>query len=120
MNMTYNCYDTLSYSDYSGGFVSDGDSFAFNPGRFNIDGMPVTDIPGEYYRTYPYKVDQVWPDRKMTLIVKDGEARLQVLGPEVVRDTPINSLRQPTKYVGTWSYDLGDYTGSSCLLSLSL
>jgi len=48
----------------------------------------------------------VWPDRKMTLIVKDGEARLMVLGPEVNRDTPINSLRQPSKYVSTWTYQL--------------
>jgi len=73
----------------------------------------VTDLPGEYSRTYPYKVDTDWEDRKMTLIVKDGEARLQLLGPGAVTDAPLNNLRQPTTYAATWTYDLANlgYTG---------
>ena len=107
------CYDTISFMEKTGSFVSDGASFTNTPGRFQIDGMPVTDIPGEYYRTYPYDVDQVWPDRKMTLIVKDGEARLMVLGPDVTTADPINNYRQPTKWVSTWTYNLDalGYTG---------
>jgi len=111
MNMSYSCYDTFSYTDYVGRYVSDNTSYFDDTGRFVIDNELVTDIPGEYYRTYPYNVDQVWPTRKMTLIVKDGEARLMVLGPDKTSDAPINNMRQPSKYVSTWSYDLGTYTG---------
>ena len=116
MNTSYNCYDTISYSDSEGNhFANDDFGFAQgfnnnNPGRFNIDGERVTDIPGEYASVYPYDTDERWPDRKMTLIVKDGQARLLLPGPE--RDFGgLNGFRQPSTYVGTWSYDLGDYTG---------
>ena len=121
MNTSYNCYDLISYSDSEGNhFANDDWGFGFNaqnPGRFNIDGERITDIPGEYAAVYPYETDERWPDRKMTLIVKDGQARLMYPGPE--RDTGLqNGFRQPSTFVGTWSYDLGDYTGSSSLFSL--
>ena len=69
MNMSYSCYDTFSYTDYVGRYVSDNTQYYDDTGRFVIDNDIVTDIPGEYYRTYPYQPDTVWPDRKMTLIV---------------------------------------------------
>ena len=106
MNSSYNCYDTISYSDLQGRFVSDGATHS-GQGRFVIDGVSETDIPGEYYRTYPWTADSVFPTRKMTLVVKDGEARVSLLGPEVT-DTgaPVNNFRQPTKVVATWTYNL--------------
>ena len=46
----------------------------------------------------------------MTLIVKDGQARLLMPGPQ--RELGgFNGFRQPSNYVGIWSYDLGEYTG---------
>lgn len=44
----------------------------------------------------------------MTLIVKDGMARLMVLGPEKNLIKPINNMRQPTQYVSTWTTQLDD------------
>ena len=119
VNASNNPYDTISYSDYGGRFTSD-DLTHSGRGRFNIDGMMETDIPGEYYRTYPYISDTVWPDRKITLIVKGGEARLMVLGPDVTTDSPINNYRQPAKYAGIWTYQLADlgYTGGQIGLFL--
>ena len=85
------CYDTISYTDGTGAYV---------------DGSLVTDYPGEYARKYPWKIDDVWPTRKLTLIVKDGEARVMVQGPEKIMNTPTNFYRQPDQYVATWTYNL--------------
>ena len=87
-------YDTLSYSDYLGNFV--------------VDGEMLYDIPGEFARTYPYKVDEFWPDRKMTLIVKDGQAKVFVAGPEKDTGSFANSFRQPSQMVSMWTYALDD------------
>ena len=100
MDNETNCYDTLSYADAS---------------NFIVDGELVTDLPGEYARKYPYTRKEDWPAEKtMTLIVKDGSARLMMFGKELDLETPVNNLRQPTKYVSTWSYDLGgNYDGGA-------
>ena len=103
-----NPYDTLSYNDYLG--------------RFVIDGESRLDVPGEYTRTYPFKVDAVWPDRRITLIVKDGEARIMVMAPDGTDSgAPVNNFRQPTQYISTWTSNLvaAGYTGGRIGLFLN-
>lgn len=91
------CYDTLSYNDYLG--------------RFVIDGETAYDVAGEWHARYPFKVGEAWPERKLTLIVKDGVARFQLLGQDKSVDTPIFGYRQPSRYVGTWTALGSDYVG---------
>jgi len=89
------CYDTMAFSDYLG--------------RFNVDGEMLYDIPGDYHRRYPFKVDEPWPTRTLTLIVKDGEARLMIKGTAY---KPPSSLREysATQWVGTWTRNLADFS----------
>ena len=98
MDFSNNCYDTLSYTDMQGRYVVDGES-------------PV-DLPGEYLRKYPYGIDMKWPETTMTLIVKDGTARVMFRVADMDLKTPVNNIRQGHDYTTAMSYDLGaDYVG---------
>ena len=90
------CYDTLSFVD----------SF----GQFIIDGVQMTDVPGEYSRRYLHSGP--WPrEIKLTLIVKDGSAKLMMLSPSKDFPTDINGQRQPSQWVSTWTSEISFYQG---------
>ena len=76
------CYHTLSYS---------------NSLTSVVDGEVPSDLPSAYYSKYPYEYDTVWPDSTMTLVVKNGHARVLIPGPDAGR------------YIMAMTFDLESY-----------
>lgn len=95
LDSTSNCYETLSYLS-----------------SITFETSEMTDVPLENELRYPYAVGTDFQPGKMTLIVKNNEARVLLPSPDVDRGTPINSIRQGTRCILTGTFNLPqNYTG---------
>lgn len=95
MDALNTCWDTLTYVDSHG-----------------PDTTAMGNIPFEYERVYPYKVGTDFQPMRMTLIVKNNEARVVFKSPDTDTLMDVNSVRRGNKFAGAWTKSLPEsYVG---------
>ena len=65
----------------------------------------------EYEYTHSYSADADFQAHKITIIVKDQEARVFYKSPDSDTAMPTNSLRQGQRYAAAMTFDLKGYSG---------
>mmetsp|Transcript_25703 Transcript_25703/g.102556 ORF Transcript_25703/g.102556 Transcript_25703/m.102556 type:complete len:1067 (-) Transcript_25703:274-3474(-) len=94
MDASNNVFDLMAYVDST--HVSD----------------EMVDAPLEYVRKYPYATSAPFQSpMKLTLIVKNGEARVMFPAPDFDTGNTENRYRQGNQYVGAWTKQLGSNYG---------
>ena len=94
MDSTNNCYDTIAYTDKNG--------------------YTDSDLPRlhEYEFRHPYSAGADFQPHKMTLIVKNGEARVLYKSPDIMAYEGVNGMRQGNRIQAAMTFDLGsNYRG---------